>query len=245
MTGADLAPAKPPIEAAPPAPALAAPRWPVSRLVRSPLDTFLWRFAYSLIAAAWKALFRVKVEGREHVPLRGPVLLASNHLSNLDPFFLGVCTPRQIHFMAKAELWKVGLLGRVIDALGGFPVNRGEADRQAVRRALDILDQGAVLGLFPEGHRQRGGGFGQINPGVSLFSLRDGVVTIPVVLEGTDRVMSGGRPHLPRVRVTFGPPLEIPPQDLTRAERSQVAGRRMTEAFRSLSDAATFDGDAS
>ena len=102
-------------------------------------------------------------------------------------------------------------------------------------RALDVLDQGAVVGLFPEGHRQRGGNFGHINPGVALFSLREGVVTIPVVLEGTDRVMKGRLLHLPRVRVTFGPPLRIPPTNLTKAERSKDVSQRLTRAFCELS----------
>ncbi len=226
----------------PPAPATTPPaKWPLTRLVRSPLDTLLWRVAYFLIAAIWRLLFRVKIEGREHVPLEGPVLLASNHRSNLDPFFLGVCAPRQIHFMAKAELWKVRPLGSIIDALGSFPVNRGEADRQAVRRALEVLDQGAVLGLFPEGRRQRDGGFGQINPGVSLFSLREGVVTIPVLLEGTDLIAKGRLPRPVRVRVAFGPALDLPPQDMSRAERSQTAGRRLTDAFHALSRGARTD----
>jgi 1-acyl-sn-glycerol-3-phosphate acyltransferase len=214
-------------------------------LVRSPLDTLLWRIAYSFLPALLTTFFRMQIRGREHIPLRGSVLLASNHRSNLDPFFLGVSMPRQIHFMAKAELWKVRPLGRVLRALGAFPVNRGAADRQAVRRALDVLDQGAVVGLFPEGHRQRDGGFGHINPGVALFSLREGVVTIPVVLEGTDKVMRGGVPRLPRVQVTFGPPLEIPSGSLTRAGRSQDVSRRLTIAFHELSARALPRGEAS
>ena len=142
--------------------------------------------------------------------------------------------PRQIHFMAKAELWKVRVLGGVIGALGAFPVNRGEADRQAVRRALEVLDAGAVLGLFPEGHRQRDGGYGAINPGVALFSLREGVATIPVVLEGTDRAVRRGIPRLPRVRVTYGPPLQMPAPTLSRAERSKTMSSRLEKAFRHL-----------
>ena len=203
-------------------------------MVRSPLDTLLYRFAYSFVPALWKTLFRMQVSGVEHFPLHGPVLLASNHRSNLDPFFLGVSCPRQIHFMAKAELWKNRVLGRVIDAFGSFPVSRGSADRQAVRKALAVLQEEAVVGLFPEGHRQRDGGLGTINPGATLFSLRDGVITIPVVMEGTEKVVRGGRLRLPRVRVTFGPPLEIPSSDLGKAERSALTGGRLTEAFRSL-----------
>lgn len=209
-------------------------RWSLCRMVRSPLDSLLYRFAYSFIPTFWKLLFRMEIRGSEHIPLEGAVLLASNHRSNLDPFFLGASCPRQIHFMAKAELWKVGALGRVIEALGAFPVNRGEADRQAVRRALEVLEQGAVVGLFPEGHRQRAGGFGQINPGVTLFSLRDGVVTIPVVLEGTNKVMNGRIPRFPRVRVSFGAPLEIPSAQLTRSERSLAASRDLQQRFRLL-----------
>lgn len=221
-------------DAIPAADPASPPKWPLSRMVRSPRDTFLWRFAYAFLPFIWRHLFRMKIDGSEHFPLTGAVLLASNHRSNLDPFFLGVSAPRQIHFMAKAELWKVGLIGRAIDALGAFPVNRGEADRAAVKRALEYLEAGAVVGLFPEGHRQRHGGLGTINPGVSLFSLREGVVTIPAVIQGSERIMQGKRIRLPRVSVTFGPPLELPPQGLPRSQRADIVAERLTAAYRSI-----------
>lgn len=212
-------------------------RWALSRMVRSPLDNLLYRFAYSFIPPLWKALFRMRISGTENIPLRGAVLLASNHRSNLDPFFLGVSSPRQIHFMAKAELWKVKALGRVIEILGSFPVNRGEADRRAVRRALDLLEGGAVVGMFPEGHRQRDGGFGEINPGVALFSLREGVTTIPVVMEGTDRVAKGRFLRLAKVRVVFGPPLQLPAADLPKSQRSLAVSQALAESYRGLATA--------
>ena len=209
-------------------------KWTLSRMVRSPLDTLLYRFAYSFLPTLWRLLFRMEISGREHFPLSGPVVLASNHRSNLDPFFLGVSAPRQIHFMAKAELWKVSILGYLIDRLGAFPINRGEADRQAVRRALEVLVAGAVLGIFPEGHRQRHGGFGEIHPGVTLFSLREGAVTIPVVMDGTERIMRGRMMRFPRVRVVFGPPLLLPEPNVARSERALVTSIRLTEAFKEL-----------
>jgi cytidylate kinase len=212
-----------------------ASRWPLSRMVRSPLDDLLYRFAYSFIPPLFRFLFRMKIEGAENIPAQGPVVIASNHRSNLDPFFLGVSSPRQIHFMAKAELWKVSILGRLISAAGSFPVNRGAADRRAVRNALAILDQGAVLGLFPEGHRHRDGVLGTINPGVTLFSLREGVVTVPVVMKGTERVISGRLLRLPRVRVTFGVPLQIPPANLHHSLRADLTGVRLTKALEALS----------
>jgi cytidylate kinase len=213
-------------------------KWALSRMIRSPLDTLLYRFAYSFLPVLWRLIYRMEISGRENFPLAGPVVLASNHRSNLDPFFLGVSAPRQIHFMAKAELWKVSALGWFIDRLGSFPINRGEADRQAVRKAIEVLEGGAVLGIFPEGHRQRHGGFGEIHPGVTLFSLRDGVVTIPVVMEGTERVMRGRMVRFPKVRVTFGRPLRIPSSDKARSHRARLASARLAEAFTALGSSA-------
>jgi 1-acyl-sn-glycerol-3-phosphate acyltransferase len=203
-------------------------------MVSGPLDTLLYRFAYSFIPPLWKLLFRVKISGHEHIPSSGAVVLASNHRSNLDPFFLGVSFPRQIHFMAKAELWKVKALGLLIDRLGAISISRGRADRQAIKRAIEVLDAGAVLGIFPEGRRQRQGQVGDIHPGVILFSLREGVVTIPVVMVGTERVMRGHMLRFPSVRVIFGPPLDLPEQGVPRSQRAQVAGERLADAFRCL-----------
>jgi cytidylate kinase len=211
-----------------------AKKWPLSRMGRGPLDDRLYRVAYSFIPPVWRTLFRMKIKGAEHIPATGPVLLVSNHRSNLDPIFVGVAFPREIHFMAKAELWKFKPLGALIDQLGTFPVNRGEADRTAVKRALDTLAAGAVVGMFPEGHRQRSGRLGEIQTGVALFALREGVVTIPVIMDGSERVVRGKLLRLPRVRVTFGPPLELPGNDVPRAQRAHLVTERLNQAFRDL-----------
>jgi len=242
LVAAKRGPAGPtaPVGAAPrpttPAAQPPAEKWAVSRMVKSPLDTGLYRFAYSFLTPLWRFAFRMNVRGSENIPLTGPVLVASNHRSNLDPFFVGVSFPRQVHFMAKAELWKVKVLGGVIDMLGSFPVKRGEADRTAVKRALEILGAGAVVGMFPEGRRQQRGALGEIHPGVSLLSLREGVVTVPMVLDGTERAVRKGLPRFPRVTVTFGAPLELPSDDLPRSERARVVTERLVEAFQELLD---------
>jgi cytidylate kinase len=211
-----------------------ARKWPLSRLVRGPLDDWFYRVAYSLIPPVLRLLFRMQVVGLENIPAEGPVVLACNHRSNLDPFFLGSACPREIHFMAKGELWKFKPLGWVISGLGTFPVNRGEVDRAAVRRAVAVLEGGAVLGLFPEGHRQREKPLGEIRPGVSLFSLRDGVTTIPAVLEGTDRVVRHGLLRFPRITVRFGPGLCRPDAGAPRSERARQAGANLVGALRQL-----------
>ncbi|HEY5529334.1 MAG TPA: (d)CMP kinase [Thermoleophilia bacterium] len=213
---------------------LAHPERGLGGFVRGPLDTPPYRFAYSFLPALFKLAFRMEISGVEHLPTRGGVVLASNHLSNLDPFFLGCACPRQIHFMAKAELWRSKLLGRVVSAFGAFPIHRGEPDRQAVKSALEIVKGGAVLGIFPEGHRQQGGRLGEIHPGVTLFSLRDDVVTIPVVLSDTDRVVRTGLLRFPRVHVLFGAPLEIPGTDVPRSERAQITADRLATAYSDL-----------
>ena len=127
-------------------------------MLRGPLDTPLYRVAARLRAAGVHTLYRMRVDGARAPAAAGPVVLASNHLSNIDPVFLGVACPRQIHFMAKAELWKVPLVGRLVDAAGLLPgaAGRGRPRGGAARRC-DVLSAGAVLGIFPEGHRSAGG----------------------------------------------------------------------------------------
>ena len=203
-------------------------------MIREPRDTWLYRFAYLWVPVLFKLLFRMKITGAEHIPRTGPVVLASNHLSNTDPFFLGVSCPRQIHFIAKAELWKPRILGWVIEAFGAFPIRRGGADREAVRTAFEYLNAGAVIGIFPEGHRQRDGRLGPLNPGFALFSLKNGVVTIPVALTGTNLVVRGRRLHFPRVTVSFGPPLHLPDPSVPRSERARLVTQRLEESLRNL-----------
>jgi 1-acyl-sn-glycerol-3-phosphate acyltransferase len=192
-------------------------------MLAGPLDTAFYRFLHAWVPPLFRFLFRMEIRGAEHVPTSGAVVLASNHRSNTDPFFVGLASARQVHFMAKAELWKVPLLGRLVELLGSFPVRRGEADREAVRNALAVLSKGGVLGIFPEGHRQRHGRLGEPQPGFALFSLRPGVVTIPVALDGTERIVRSGLPRLPRITVTFGPPLS-----------REVGGSSKAEAHRAL-----------
>jgi cytidylate kinase len=238
------APAVPPVSppavarsAAPPPGATDSRRggkYALCRMIRGPLDRLLYRFAYSFIPAVTRFLYRMEITGTENIPATGGVVLASNHRSNLDPFFVGSSFPRMIHFMAKAELWSFKPLGWLLEILGVFPVNRGEADRNAVRQALQVLDAGAVVGLFPEGRRQREKELGEIRAGVALFSLREGVVTIPVVMRGTDRVVKNHLLRFPRVRVAFGPPVEVPGRELPRAERAEVVTARLVAAFHEL-----------
>lgn len=204
-------------------------------MLSSPLDTSLYRALHVFVPTVCTWLFRMRVTGLEHLPTAGPVVLASNHLSNIDPVLLGVASPRQIHFMAKAEIWKVPLVGRLVSLLGSFPVQRGTADRHAVEEALRVLSAGAVLGIFPEGHRSRDGRLGAPQAGVGLFSMRKGVTTVPVALIGSDRIVQDKRPGLPRITIAFGPPLDTEVAEGSKPQRQREVTRRLMIALAELS----------
>jgi 1-acyl-sn-glycerol-3-phosphate acyltransferase len=121
-----------------------------------------------------------------------------------------------------------------MDAYGTFPVVRGEPDRTSIKRGIEILEAGAVLGLFPEGHVTREARLGPLRAGISLFSMRPGVVTVPAVLRGTDKVIRHGLPRLPRVDLVFGPPIEMPGAELPRSERARVVTERVAAALNQL-----------
>jgi 1-acyl-sn-glycerol-3-phosphate acyltransferase len=202
------------------------------RRIAGPLDYPVYVLARVILMGTLAVLYRLRVQGAEHVPETGAVVLASNHISNIDPLFVGVACPRQVRFMAKVELWKFAPFGWLLQGLGAFPVRRGEADREAVRRGLKVVESGAVLGIFPEGHRQRSGKLGQPQSGLGLFSLKEGAVTIPVVITGSNRIIRDRRLHFPKVSVTFGPPVDLNVSaDKPRSQRHQEAGSRTMAAL--------------
>lgn len=188
---------------------------------RSPVVDTLGRAWYRavrfLVALVLRTVFRLEVEGRENVPGRGPVILASNHSSYLDPPVVGVGCPRRVHFMAKEELFSSRPLGALLGSLGGFPVARGTADRGALRTARRLLDGGEVLGIFPEGKRGRGA-LGEGEAGTAWLSVVTGSPVVPVAVIGTAGAMTDGplsfRPK--RITVRFGSP--ILPEDTEAGE---------------------------
>lgn len=203
-------------------------------MYKGPSDTLLYRMIYSVLGPLWRFFYRMRVVGAEHFPLTGPVVVACNHRAMTDPFFLGINAPRQIHYMAKSELWKFKPLGWAMDWFGTFPVNRGEVDRGAIKKAIEILDNKAVLGLFPEGHCHKGEGLAELRAGIGLFSLRDGVVTVPAIMRGTDLAFKHGFPHFPKIDLIFGKPIEMPGPDIPKPDRARVVTERVQEALETL-----------
>lgn len=174
-----------------------------------------------------EALGGLYVQGEENVPAAGAVLMVSNHTSYLDPVAIGDASPRRVVFMAKAELFKVSLLGFLLRGVDSFPVRRGEADRAAFKNTFAMLEEGRVVCIFPEGTRHEGEGLGEAEPGAAVFATRSGVPVVPVYVSGTDRMLDRkGRLHRARVTVAFGTPFT-----LDRKTDKDAGGRMLMEAI--------------
>ena len=132
---------------------------------------------------------RMRVYGRENLPRRGGYILASNHTSFLDPVILGVVAPRPLNFMAKNELFRIFILGRLVSMVGAFPVMREKADIGAVREAIRRLKEGKVLLLFPEGTRTDAEILRQGLPGGGMLAVKADVPIIPVLIIGAERAL--------------------------------------------------------
>jgi glycerol-3-phosphate dehydrogenase (NAD(P)+) len=153
--------------------------------------------------------FRMRRTGRAHVP-RGAVLLAANHRSFLDPFAIGCCVPRPIYFMAKRELFDRRVAGWFLNALGAFPVRRGESDEESMATARILLERGEGVLIFPEGARHRSGPLHPPRRGVGRLALQTGAPIVPVAIKGTERVRRGWLIRPVRVDMRFGSPLTYP-----------------------------------
>jgi len=197
----------------------------------------------NLLCGLYFRLGGLKVVGRENVPMSGPLIIAANHASLLDPPLLGVASPRVFAIMAKQELFeqKVGgfrILNTVIRGLGAFPVQREKADRKALRHAMQVLQGGQAVALFPEGTRTPDGKLGPAEPGLGLIAHSTGAPIIPVYLKGTDQALSKVRKgfRLVRTEVRFGKPIDLTEEYAHRGGREalEAIGARVMAAIGEL-----------
>ena len=193
----------------------------------------------SALYRAYLRLGRSRVYGRRNVPQSGPVILAPNHVSNLDPPLVGVSCGRAPYTMAKAELFQ-GIFGRVIEQMGTFPVHRGEADRRALRFARGLLKQGEAIIIFPEGTRSLDGQLQTPEIGVAMLAHQAKAAIVPIHLGGTERAQSAMHPKfgIVRVEIRIGKPLELDDLYARRANRETLEeiGRRWQIAVAKLAE---------
>ena len=181
----------------------------------------------------------VTVRGRENLPATGGVIVAANHLSLLDVPLLGYAIPRESRFPAKPELFKNPLLARFLLSLGGFPLARGEGDRRALSFSEQVLRDGVVLGIFPEGTRSRNGSLRPFHRGVALLAMSAGVPIVPAAITGSDRSLPPGSafPRPGPMTVSFGPPEwpeSVPSDPFSKKSESLRLSKRVYERVQSL-----------
>ena len=159
-----------------------------------------------------KICFWLKCEEKENLPKKGGVIIASNHISYLDPLAIGCASPRVIDFMARDSLFSIPVLGGWMRAVGAFGVKRNSADISAMKEAIYRLQHGRVLTLFPEGTRQISVLVStKVEPGVGFLAAKSGAVVIPAFVSGTEKALPKGAKffRFSRIRVKFGAPIKI------------------------------------
>ncbi len=164
-----------------------------------------------LATLIFKIFFGFKVEGKENIPERPPYLIASNHVSYLDPIVIGCAFPHKVRFMAKKELFENKFLLWLLNQLGVFPVDRDALDISSVKKSIQILKDGGVLGIFPEGTRSKDGKFKGANKGVIGIAAKGGVPIVPVALKGTYEAWPAGQKILKfhEIIVKIGKPIYL------------------------------------
>jgi 1-acyl-sn-glycerol-3-phosphate acyltransferase len=170
------------------------------------------------LRAALRRLYRIEVAGAERMPASGGAIIVANHESIWDPFVLGLATRREIHYMAKAELFRLRPVASALRSLNAFPVERGSGDRAAIGEAARRLGRGELLGIFPQGtskpERQNGW-----HRGAARLALATGVPVVPVRLTGTRPL-----PLPTRIRIAVGEPIQVS------VERPTIAAARALTA---------------
>jgi 1-acyl-sn-glycerol-3-phosphate acyltransferase len=145
----------------------------------------LYAVGKGLFLNYFRVMNRITVIGQENIPKDGGVLLCCNHINNLDPPLLGSACPRVVRFMAKAELFDIPILGSLVRNVHAFPVKRGTSDKQALRTGMKLLNDGHVIGVFPEGTRSKDGKLQKGLAGAGFFALKSDAAVVPCAIVGS------------------------------------------------------------
>lgn len=180
------------------------------RALERGVSPLLYLLVRAVLVPFFLVYFRLERIGRENIPKTGPVLIAANHRSFLDPFVIGAAARRPVYYVAKRELFERRWQGWLLNSLGAFPVDRGASDERAMDTARAILERGDCVVIFPEGTRVRPGPLANPRRGVGRLALETGVRVVPVALIGTEDVRRGWRVRPRKVRIRCGRALGFP-----------------------------------
>jgi 1-acyl-sn-glycerol-3-phosphate acyltransferase len=186
----------------------------------------IYRFCRFLARILFVLVYRLGARGISNIPSEGPVILCSNHKSILDPITMGAWVPRKVHYMAKAELFRVPLLGLLIKAVGAFPVKRSGVSKEAIRTAISLLQEGHVMGIFPEGTRNESLGIGK--RGAVSMAIRARAFVVPVALIGNYRPFR-------KMLAVYGAPIDMKPYaEQATAESMEAATELIMSRIREM-----------
>jgi 1-acyl-sn-glycerol-3-phosphate acyltransferase len=206
---------------------------------RTHRPNFVYEIVRILMSLMAWIFFRARNHDPERVPAVGPVILAPNHFSFLDHFFLGVALRRKVHFMAKSQLFKPPM--QFVYTHGGvFPVRRGFADEEAFITATTVLERGNTMAMYAEGGRSRTGKPGKkAKRGIGRLALLSGAPVVPVAIVGSSHVRNWKRGQFPKVRVYYGEPFAYERVEAPTRDQEQAAADAIFAEVRALYDKAT------
>jgi 1-acyl-sn-glycerol-3-phosphate acyltransferase len=181
-----------------------------------------YNFAKGIIFIFQKLFFRIEIYGKENIPMSGKLILCSNHHSNWDPVTLAIFFPRQVHWMAKKELFKNKIFAKLLFSLGVFPVDREGNDLTAIKKSLRLLKEERVLGIFPEGTRVKYFNDDFIKSGLALIAVKSQSPVLPVYSEGNYKLFS-------KIKIIIGQPIYIELED-----NAKLSNEKYTEISKDI-----------
>jgi 1-acyl-sn-glycerol-3-phosphate acyltransferase len=195
-----------------------------------------YTFVRILVSLPTLLIWRVRAIGRENVPKDGPLILAPNHFSQMDHFFIGLYLRRKIRFMAKSQMFGPPVLTYIYKHGGVIPIRRGHHDEEAFTTAFTVLDQEGMLLIYAEGGRSRGSELGEPKRGVGRLALESGAPVVPVTIYGSATVRRWKRLRFPQVTVQYGEPLTFPKEEDPSHERQHEVAIEVFNRVREMYD---------
>jgi glycerol-3-phosphate dehydrogenase (NAD(P)+) len=191
------------------------------------VNPFVYWIVRALFQPFFHLYFRMSRIGRDHIPADGPVIFAANHRSFLDPFVIATMSRRPLYYVAKKELFAHKVTAWFLNSLGAFPIDRGNADEDAMGTAREILQRGDSVLIFPEGTRTRPGTLGTPKRGVGRLALETGAPVVPVAVIGTEDIRRGWRIRPHKVSIRAGAPLRFPKVEQPSAQLAGAVTERI------------------
>jgi 1-acyl-sn-glycerol-3-phosphate acyltransferase len=204
---------------------------------------WVYRLARVILTIPLLVIYRFRGIGVDTVPVQGPVILAPNHFSFLDHFFIAVLLRREVQFMAKSQLFRPPLLDFILSHGGTFPVRRGQQDEEAFITAHSILERGGTVLMYAEGGRSRSKRLGEPKPGLGRLVLESGAPVIPIAIHGSQHVREAKRGRLsPKVTVHYGDPIAYQQVEHPTREQAQEVANEVFERVKGMYDALDAEG---